>query len=240
MNPYRLKAYLLLLLVAFIWGLAGPIIKLTLKGLPADVFLVYRFFISGILAILIISIKRLKFPKEPGILRDTIIYCFLNSTVSLGLLFWGLEKTSVLSMSILSLFGPVLMILAGYFLLGDHITKRERVGTLITFIGAIIITVGPIIKTDSSSGQVFGNSLILLSLVSGAASGYYSKKLMRQDVSPEFLANLSFIVGFITLLPFLIAKTGFIIYNYQKRSSNLSSWSTFYGCHFRKYCLYNK
>ncbi|PJA42810.1 EamA family transporter, partial [Candidatus Woesebacteria bacterium CG_4_9_14_3_um_filter_39_10] len=43
MNPHRLKAYILLLIVAVIWGIAGPVIKFTLGGFPPLLFLTYRF-----------------------------------------------------------------------------------------------------------------------------------------------------------------------------------------------------
>lgn len=209
MNTHRVRAYFLLLIVAFIWGIAGPVIKLTLKGLPVDIFLVYRFFMASILALIIIFIKKFKLPKDPAIVRDIIIYSLLNSTVTLGLLFWGLEKTSLLDMSILSLFGPILMILAGFVFLREHITARERVGIVITFAGSVLVTVEPILKADHGTSAFFGNFLIITSLISGALAGLYVKKLMRQGVSPSFLANLSFILGFVTLFPFVLFKSGF-------------------------------
>ncbi|MEK9208909.1 MAG: DMT family transporter [Patescibacteria group bacterium] len=203
MNPHRLKAYILLLIVAVIWGIAGPVIKITLGKIPPDVFILYRFFISGVLAILFFSIKGIKLPKEKSTLIQLFVYCLLNSSISLGLLFWGTSKTSLLDMSLISLFGPLLLVTAGYFFLKDKITKREKTGTAVAFIGALVIGISPLINTSMGDGQIFGNILIFLSLLSGATCGILSKKLMRKDVSPALLANLSFVIGFFTILPFV-------------------------------------
>jgi drug/metabolite transporter (DMT)-like permease len=208
MNPRRLKAYILLLIVAVIWGLAGAVIKITLGKIPPDLFILYRFFISAIIALVFFVFQGIKLPKDKVSLIELLAYCLLNSSISLGLLFWGMSKTSLLDMSLISLFGPLLLVASGYFFLKDRITKREKIGTLIAFAGALIIGVSPLIGTSGGDGRLFGNVLIFLSLVSGAACGILSKKLMRKDVSPSLLANLSFVIGFLTILPFVIIKSG--------------------------------
>lgn len=203
MNPHRLKAYILLLIVAVIWGIAGPVIKITLGKISPDLFILYRFFISAVIAMFFFSLKGIKLPKDKKSLIELFIYCLLNSSITLGLLFWGTSKTSLLDMSLISLFGPLLLVAAGYFFLKDRITKREKAGTLIAFIGAMIIGISPIIKTSGVDGKLFGNILIFLSLLSSAVCGVLVKKLMKNGVAPTLLANLSFIVGFFTILPFV-------------------------------------
>lgn len=208
MNPYRLRAYIQLLIVAVIWGIAGPVIKLTLAKLPADIFILYRFSISAVVALIFFLVQGIRLPKNPKTLFQLFVYCLLNSSVTLGLLFWGTSKTSLLDMSLISLFGPLLMVLFGFIFLKDRITVREKAGTFIAFLGAIVIGITPILKTDHESGQLLGNILIFASLLAGAISGVLVKKLMREDISAGSLANLSFVVGFATLLPFVLLKNG--------------------------------
>ena len=209
MNPARLRAYIYLLIVAVIWGIAGPVIKLTLKGLPPDIFITYRFLISSIIAIPLFAMQHTRLPRGRSVLFQILLYSLLNSVISLGLLFWGTSRTSLLNMSLISLFGPLLMVSFGYFFLKDHVTSREKVGTIIAFIGAAFIVVGPLIKSNNGSGQLFGNLLIILSLSAGTFAGVLVKKLLRQGVSPDFLANISFIIGFIVLAPFTLLTNGF-------------------------------
>lgn len=211
MNPHRLRAYFLLLTMALIWGIAGPVIKLTLKVLPADTFLLYRFFLSSITAILIFLIRGIRLPKKPGVIFLLIIYSLLTSTAALGFLFWGLEKTTLIDMSLISIFGPILIILGGYLFLGEHITKRERLGILITFFGSLLIIAEPLLNSSHvSDGRFIGNLLILASLVAGAGSSVILKKLLRAKVDPWDIVNITFIIGFISLIPFVMAKTGLL------------------------------
>src|SRR5258706_14000934 len=121
MNPARVRAYIYLTLVTIIWGIAGPVIKLTLKELPPFIFLTYRFLISGIIALPILSLTHFKFHKEFGVNVKIIASAVLNTTGALGLLFWGIEKTSLLQSSLIIVFGPVLSVISGYYLLKVHV-----------------------------------------------------------------------------------------------------------------------
>lgn len=206
MNPHRLRAYIFLLIVAVIWGIAGPVIKLTLKGLPPDIFLLYRFFISSIAAIVIFIFTGIKFPKEAKLVRDIIIYGFFNSIATLGLLFWGMNKTSVLDMSLIYLFCPILIILAGAIFLKDHITAKEKAGIAIAFVGSALLVVEPLLRNHNGQSGFWGNLLILASIISSAFCGVMVKKLLRRGISPSFLANITFLIGFFTLLPFVLIK----------------------------------
>ena len=56
MNPYRLRAYILLIAVSVIWGVAAPVIKFTLRGIDPISFLTYRFFLAAVLGILFVAL----------------------------------------------------------------------------------------------------------------------------------------------------------------------------------------
>ncbi|MFC1625503.1 DMT family transporter [Patescibacteria group bacterium] len=209
MNKYRLRAYLLLLIVAVIWGIAGPVIKVTLNHLPPSIFLTYRFFIASVVALIIfIFQKGIKIPKKSISIPLIIGYTLLNTSISLGLLFWGTSKTSLLDMSLISMLGPIAIAIAGYVFLKDRITKREKIGISIAFIGSLIIVVAPLLRTNSGAGDVFGNLLILAFVITNSLSGVLLKKILRLDINALTLANLQFVVGFISFLPFIIFKYG--------------------------------
>ena len=87
----RIKAYLLLLLVSVIWGIASPVIKFTLFGIEPDLFLAYRFAISTLISIITFIIMGVKLPKDFKLIGLIFLYGFLNSVVSLGFLFFGMK-----------------------------------------------------------------------------------------------------------------------------------------------------
>jgi len=205
MNPHRLKAYFYLLIAVAIWGIAGPVIKITLGVLSWDTLLLYRFFISTLIFIPFIHKKDFHPFKNIGILLLAFIYMLLNTTVSVGLLFAGTARTSLVSMSLISLFGPVLTIFGGYFFLKDKISWMEKIGIGITFVGSLLLIIEPLIKSNDMQGGIFGNILIIGSLVSGSIAAIILKELLRKGVGAVMLANLGFVVGFVTMIPITLS-----------------------------------
>jgi drug/metabolite transporter (DMT)-like permease len=204
MNPHRLKAYLLLFIVTVIWAFAGPIIKYTLGGIPPLLFLTYRFGLSTLISVICFFIFGFHLPKEGKLRCELILYGFLTSTVSLGLLFFGLKETTVLDMSLITLINPLLVTLAGVYFLKEHVTGREKIGMAVALIGTILIVLEPFFQNGHSLTRFSGNFLILLYLLSTAWDTVLAKKLLRAGVNPLTITGFSFIVGFITLFPFAL------------------------------------
>lgn len=202
MNPARKRAYIELLIVAVIWGAASPVIKYTLGGFSPAVFLTYRFFISAVLAVIIFAITGFKFPKNPKTLALTLFNGFLLSTVSLGLLFLGTDKTTSMDSNIISTMGPITIALAGVFFLKERVTKREAVGILIALAGTLITIIEPVLKSGSGFSGLEGNLLVFASVVVATITAVLAKKILRSNVDALAATNLSFIVGFVTILPF--------------------------------------
>src|SRR3989338_6061624 len=134
MSP-RLRANLMLLTVAVIWGFAVPVIKFTFNYFDTITFLTYRFFLTSLILIPLLAITQ---PRTWSALASLsrrewltfIIGGLLGSTLQLGLLFWGLDLTSSLDGSIINSASPILVSLAGYYFLKEHITPREKLGHL--------------------------------------------------------------------------------------------------------------
>ena len=204
----RTKAYIFFLIVAIIWGIAGPVIKFTLGGFSPLVFLVYRFAISTVVALVIFTVSRIRIPKNPSLFWLAILYSFLSSTVGLAILFYGYENTSVLYATLISAIAPILVAVGGVIFLKEHLTSREKVGIGIASAGTVVSILGPSLN-GNGDGNILGNLLVLLSLFVGVATAVMGKNLLRDDVSAMFLTNLSFIVGFVTLLPVLLFTTSF-------------------------------
>ncbi len=208
MNPHRARAYLMLLFVAFFWGIAGPIIKFTLGDLPTLPFLTYRFFLSTVAVLAILPFSHFKIPKSKGVFLLTLLYGFTTSTVALGLLFWGLEKTTALDMALITSTAPLLIAVAGAHWLKEHITKREKIGMSIAFLGTSITILEPLLENGFKSGQVSGNFLMLLYLLVNTVSAVLAKILLRKGVSAFTLTGVSFTGGFLTILPLSITFYG--------------------------------
>lgn len=206
MNPYRLRAYILLLVVYIIWGTAGPVIKFTLGGISPLLFLTYRFAVSALLGVLILAITGLHIPHDKKTLFLLLSYAFLTSTVSLSLLFFGLETTTVLDMTLITLAGPLLVSAAGVIYLKEHVTTREKIGMTIALIGTISTVLEPLIQSASDGARLSGNILIFLSLFVTIIPSIQAKIILRKEITPTTMTNVAFIVGFLTTAPILFLR----------------------------------
>lgn len=208
MNPARIRAYLYLLIASAIWGIAGPVIKYTLDGIEPLLFLVYRFGISSLLAILIFPKITFKLPKEPKVLLWLFVAGLFSSTIGIGLLFFGLKNTTVLDMTLITLMAPLLAAESGVRFLHEKVTLREKIGMGIALIGTLFTVIEPITSGFGDGIKTSGNALILLYLLSTVVPAILTKKLLRAKVKPLTITNIEFMVGFITLLPFALYKYG--------------------------------
>lgn len=207
MNPIRVKSYIYLTLVAAIWGIAGPVIKFTLKELPPFTFLTYRFFITSLVLVPLMIASKAKFPNNSKQNLILLVLSLLGTTVNLSFLFVGLKYTTVLDQTFISQTGPVLIILASFIFLKDKITKREKVGIAITFLGTTLIIIQPLIDNGFLALEnLFGNILVFLANISWVTYVILSKKQLRENVSPFSIAVSNFFIGFITLLPLAVLE----------------------------------
>lgn len=207
MNSARTRAYLMLLAVATIWGIASPVIKYTLDGFPAPVFLAYRFGISTVIAIVIFFIHGVHLPKTWNVFLLMLLYSFLNSTVGLGLLFFGMDQTTVLESSLITLVTPLLVSTAGVYFLHEHITLRERIGMGIAIAGTVLTIMEPLINNGHSALKLSGNILVLGYVIVTVVCAILAKKLLREEVDPMTMTNFSFILGFLSFLPVAVFTT---------------------------------
>lgn len=106
MNPHRLRAYLYLLLTAAIWGAAAPIIKFTLQAIDPLPFLTYRVVIASLASIILLVKGSIKLPKPKETFPHFLLYGVLAIPLALGALFAGLDKSTVLDLTILASFPP--------------------------------------------------------------------------------------------------------------------------------------
>jgi drug/metabolite transporter (DMT)-like permease len=203
---HRSKAYGLLLVASIIWGAAGPIIKSTLSEIPPAIFLLYRFWLSAIIALFAFALTKYSWPTSLRAWANLSLYCFLT-VLGLIFLFFGYDHTSALNASVINTIYPILTAAAGVYFLHEHVTRREKIGMAITFAGTLIIVLEPYFKTFSLNHQpvsLLGNVLILIYLLLGVATALLGKVLLRSKLHPTAISHLTFVLGLSVMLPFTI------------------------------------
>lgn len=204
MTSARLKAYFYLTLVAVIWGAAGPIIKFTLAGIDPLTFLAYRFAISASFAIVYFLFRGIKLTRK--LLPYVVLYGLLAFTLALGALFFGLDRSTVLDLTLIATAGPLIIIFGGALIYKDRITNREKLGIAIVLSGVLLNTFIPLFSNGGV--RLTGNIFLLIFLLSDTSGVLLAKKAVQKKISPMTLTNAGFIVGALTLIPIAFYQKG--------------------------------
>lgn len=206
MNPARIKAYIYLLIVVVIWGVAPSVIKFGLGELPPFTFLTYRYLITivPLLPFYLIS-------KGKGLTRKNlpmiVLISFLGASLTLGLLFYGTNLTTSLDSSLISAMTPIVVALAGVLFLRERVTKIEKIGIGVAILGTLLITSQSLFEGTRQVGEsILGNVIIFISDISFTGYLLLSKKSLREGVSPFTITFFMFLVGFITTLPLVFTE----------------------------------
>lgn len=206
---HRLTAYALLLLVSIIWGVAGPVIKYTLSSFPPLVFLVYRMALSSLVAGIVWTARPPRIHHAAKVTSAIILHSFFAVVLGLGLLFFGFDKTTSLTGTVISAMGPIAVAIAGVLFLHERITGIERVGIGIALVGTLVIILSPLLTGNGGTPIISleGNILIILALLADAIGTVVAKEALRARVPAFFLTNVSFVIAFFVFIPILVMTT---------------------------------
>lgn len=199
----RLRAYLALTIVAAIWGVSGPIIKLTLQEIPPFTFLFLRLLLATIILIPLYNLgAQRKHAVKPENIPELFLLATLSTTLTLGLIFVGFNYTTSLDGTLIGILSPIMIVVGGALFLHETITHLERIGLLLATLGTIITVIQPLLEygTDRGGQGVLGNTLIFLGGVAWASYSLLIKQRTKK-YSPMTLTTTGAAFGTISLLP---------------------------------------
>lgn len=188
--------YLALIIAHIIWGANFVVAKVTLQEFPPQTLAFFRFAIASLLLapFFIAQTKRIKIKRED--LPKLVLVGILMVTLNISFFFAGIEKTTVINASVLTLIIPMLSVILSWWFLKEHIFIVNLIGIILGLVGAVII-VGLPELTGSNTSALIGNILIILAAICWVVGGMISRKLLRTYSSLEITAII-FIVGTIT------------------------------------------
>ena len=206
MNSPRLQAFLALIAVSAMWGVAGPVIKMTLNHIPPFTFLWIRFCVVGLITIpwyIAYLYRRTISLKDIMILS---LFGLMSTTIHLSLIFLGIERTTSTEAMLIGSIAPIFIVLLGVIRLKEHVTSRELIGMGFVLLGTGFTILQPLLSGNGFT-NVTGNSIILFSNIVFALFVFYSKKNFRH-YSPLFITLHSSIVAVVTYFPLALIENG--------------------------------
>ncbi len=192
----KIKAYLLLLLSALMWGSSFPIIKLGLnKGLSPIGFLGFRLFIS-VLIVIPFLYKEINFK----ILKDKKMI-FLGLTNAGGFLFqyFGQKYTSSNTAAVISNLLVIFVAILSFVILKESMNLKKGIGVILSFVGLGIIS-------NLSFGSLSANKGVLIMLISPLMWAFFvilSKDISSGESFRQYLFPIYFYT-FVFIFPFAV------------------------------------
>jgi drug/metabolite transporter (DMT)-like permease len=152
-------AFLYVLLV-LIWSTGFITGKLIVGRIDPNIYLTIRFFLAGLLFLVIVLWQRRRFPTWQALPKHIIAGMLMNGFY-LGFAYVAIAKG--LPAGIMALIGalqPVLVTLLAFILIKEKTSFRGVMGMLIGMLGLILV-VSPALTLDQPQGGVTGMTLVL-------------------------------------------------------------------------------
>ena len=186
------------LLCCALWGSASPAIKigyqlLLVSGVPSTIlFAGVRFFMAGVITVLIYSLARRKFlvPKKENIPRVLTVSAF-QTVIQYIFFYIGLANTTSVKGTIASGSSAFFCVLiASLVFRQEKLTAKKILACVLGFAGIIVVNLSGLTLTMNFLGDGF----VILSTVSYAFSSVLMKRFSKHE-DPVVISGYQFIVG---------------------------------------------
>ena len=229
-----------------LWGSAFPCVKLgyELFNISVDdifskiLFAGWRFFLAGIIVLLITACIQKKFPKlKKEAIKSVVILGFIQTTLEYIFFYIGLSYASGFKGAILNPTSTFMMvILAHFFYKDDKLTFRKTLGCIVVFLGIIIVNLSGDVNSQSS---FLGEGCLIISALAFAIGSIISKEATKIESNPMIVTGYQLLIGGFILIVFgligggklqVTSTSAFMLFLYLALLSSIafSLWTTLF------------
>lgn len=190
--------FILLIILAFLWGSSYLFIKLALETIPPVTLMAFRVSIAAIFLIAVMAYQKQKFPNTHKTWRMLFIQACFNSIGAWTLLAWGQQYVDSGLATVLNATSPIFVLLITVFI------TRHEAHTPLKYIGAILGLTGviSIVGFEAANGigqQVTAQLAILIGAILYACAAIYGKRF--SNIPPSVTAATTMIWATVFLVP---------------------------------------
>lgn len=203
MTPHKTGAatradYLLLLLLATLWGASYSFIRVGVTTIPPITFIAGRTLIAGALLFAFMRMSGVSMPRDRATWRNFMVQAVLNSVIPFTLIAWAEQSVEAGLATILNATTPIFVFLMTWlFVRHEPVTVRKLVGVV-----AGIIGVGLIVGTGALQGlgREFASQLaVIIATISYAWAAIFGRNFAGHH--PLVPAAGSMLCGAVMLVP---------------------------------------
>lgn len=212
------------LICCLLWGSAFPCIKIGYKlfrissedTMTQILFAGIRFALAGILAIVIgcITSRQMLMPRSKQAVGRVFKLSSLQTVGQYIFFYIGMAHTTGVKASIVESVNVfVALFVAALIFHQEKLTVRKLVGSLMGFIGVVIVNVAG--GSEGLAFNLIGDGFIFMSTVAYAFSSVFLKRYSKED-NPVMLSGYQFLVGGIVMAAIGAAGGGELMVNSYK------------------------
>ena len=197
--------YLALILAHMIWGGNFVVAKVTLQEFPTYTLAFLRFSLASLFLAPFFfaeTSKNLPAGRQVKIDKKDIpkltLIGVLMITLNITFFFTGIQKTTAINASVLTLVIPMLSVLSGWWFLKEKVYLINLAGIFAGLTGALIIVGVPrALFGETSSQSLTGNFLIILASIVWVAGAIISRQMLQKYSSLTVVA-FAFLIAVVT------------------------------------------
>jgi len=195
----KLKNFLLLILLAALWGPSFLFIKVAVAEIPPLTLVLGRVGIAAVLLTVFLLAQGKSLPRSRTVWRHLAIMGLIHNAIPFVLFGWGEQYIDSALASILNGTVPLFtIVLAHYFVADDRLTPAKLIGVLIGFAGLILLITPSF--GDGLQGTTFGLVAVALACLLYGVAIVYSRNNLR-GLPPLVAPAGQMIMATIYLLP---------------------------------------
>ncbi|MEO1120769.1 MAG: EamA family transporter [Pseudomonadota bacterium] len=135
-----LRNYMLLVLLALLWGGSYPLIKVALETFPPVTLMAFRVAVAAVLLSVAVKLRGHSFPYERTTIAALLVQSFFNSIGAWTLLAWGQQYVDSGLAGVLNSTSPIFVFFLALALrLSPRIEWLKLAGALIGLAGVVVL-----------------------------------------------------------------------------------------------------
>lgn len=215
------RAFLLLILVTFVWAGLMPTGKIALQSVPPLTIAAIRLTIGSCLLRWYMGRNPAHHvPWSPRLVGTFALLGLAGYVVGLACSYYGLRLTTVTNAALLNAASPVSLALLSFLFLKERLSTPALIGIVLSVIGVGIIITRGSLEVLVNSQYNLGDLILLATQVSWGAYTIYGRHLML-SISPLAATTYTYIAGACWLI---IASLTLEWGQWNLANTSLSSW----------------
>ncbi len=194
------RDWLLLLLLALIWGGAFLFIDVAVRQVPPITYVWLRVTIgaAGLWTYLIVRGERISLPKQ--VWGSILLLALLNNAIPFTLFGWSQTHIASGLASILNATTPIWGVVVAHFLTKDErMSPRKLAGVLLGF-GGVATMIGPSLLSSFGTGALAELACVVAAL-SYALAAVWARRFKQLGISPFSITTGQLTAAALVMLP---------------------------------------